>query len=380
MCKKHLLGMLLLWAMTLGLVGCLPAAEVNEDGTHVDIVPGALDPGSYVCNPMDDHVDNQVREQGVHGRLFYVEPGGPQYSRVADYIEFGTEPDVDLYFNRLFVPTRPFDRGFVTESGETITAADGFSTLYEWFGIHFESRLTLSGSMSPGRYQMAILSDDGAVMNVGPSGEQNLVIDNDGETSTRLRCATEAVELQAGQMLPFSIDYYQGPRYHIAMILLWRPWPASPADVNDPLCDKWGNDFWFDSTQVPPQPQSNYNDLLSRGWQVVPAESLMLPERKTFNPCNEPAPVISGVSVPSVSTNAATVTWQTDRPATTQVSLTEVATGVVTLTALDSTLNENHSVMLTGLRSNTQYRVKVISSSASGRSTESTEIIFRTSR
>ncbi|MGE0762156.1 MAG: hypothetical protein AB7N80_02645 [Bdellovibrionales bacterium] len=378
MCKQYVKKGILILA-TLALAGCLQD-QVSEEGTVVDLEPGsAPDPDTYVCNPLDDGVGDQARDQGLHGRLYYVEPGGPQYSSVHDYMSYATEAPVDLFFNQLYVPTRPFDRGFVTESGITLQAADG-STLYEWFGIHFESQLQLASGQAPGRYQIGVLSDDGTMMSVGEPGFEQLLINNDGWTPTRMRCATEAVELAAGQKLPFTLDYFQGPRYHIALVMVWRPWPASPADVNDPLCDRSGNSFWFDSTQNPPRPTSNYHALLSRGWQVIQPENFALPGSQEENPCNEPAPILSNLAIGDITTTSATVTWLTDRPATTQVVLTEVATGTVTVLDGDAALVLNHTLVMTGLRVNTQYRVKAVSKSASGRSSETPEITFRTSR
>ena len=370
----------------LALSGCLQD-KVEEGGTEVDITPPGSeqptpDPATYVCNPLDDGSGAQDSDQGVHGELFYVPPGGPQYSSVSDYINHATPVPVDLYFNQLFIPTRPFDRGFVTQSGITLTAGDGVTTLYEWFGIRFEGNLQLAPAQAAGNYQLAVLSDDGAVLSVGASDSALELINNDGWTPTRMRCATAPVSLAAGQRLPFTLDYFQGPRYHIALIMMWRPWPASPADVNDPLCDRSGNNFWFDSNQNPPAPTNNYNALLARGWTVVAPENLVLPGAQEENPCNAPAPVLSGLSVGSVGSTTATVSWLTDIPATSQVVVTEVATGAVSFvpTPENPNLILVHSVPVSGLKTNTQYRVAARSKSSSGLSADSNEVIFRTAR
>lgn len=369
----------ILAGVVLCLAGCL-TDQVAEDGTVVDVTPAGPDPSTYVCNPMDGDSGIVDRTQGVLGKLFYVPEGGTVYNTAAEYIANATPVDVDIYFNQLFVPTRPFDRGFVTQSGITLTAGDGVTTLYEWFGISYKGNLQLGPTDAPGAYQLAILSDDGSMMYVGPEGSQSLVVNNDGWHSTRMGCATAPINLAAGEKLPFTLDYFQGPRFHISLVLMWRPWPTNPADETDPLCGSAGNSFWFDSTQDPPAPTANYDALLARGWKVVAPENLSLPGEAEENPCNEPAPVLSAVTISGVQRNQITVSWTTDRPATSQVVYTDAATGAVSSTPATTTLVTNHNVVVTGLTANTLYRVKGVSQSSSGRSAESAEVTLRTAR
>lgn len=374
--RKGILMRAVLAGVAFALAGCL-LDKAEDQGTEVDIVP-TPDPNTYVCNPLGDGTGTDARDQGLKGELFYVPPGAPTYPIASDYIANAVKiEEIELFFNQLFIPTRPFDRGFVTQGGITLAAADG-TTLYEYFAIRFQSQLKLAEGQAPGLYQLAILSDDGAVMTMD-SGALT-VVDNDGWHSTRMGCATQPIQLNAGESLPFELNYFQGPRYHIAMTLMWRPWPANPGDVNDPLCGRAGNSFWFDSTQDPPAPTANYSTILSRGWQVVSPDNFKLPSTGETNPCNEPAPELSAVAVGSVSKDTAVISWVTDRPATSQASVTEVATGITNLTIENSALVVPHSVTITGLKANTQYKVKAISKSSSGRSSESSEITFRTSR
>jgi hypothetical protein len=65
------------------------------------------------------------------------------------------------------------------------------------------------------------------------------------------------------------IDYYQGPRYHIALTMLWRDWPTSGSAV-DTYCGASGNDVFWDSTTTPSTPKTAYNNLMTR-WQIVPS-------------------------------------------------------------------------------------------------------------
>jgi hypothetical protein len=402
--KMHISGkVLLLMAVCALLNSCLLVPDSGEDqGTEVEIVPvpGEVpDSNTYVCNPMDE-VDESIRASGhgVRGMLYYLEPSQPRYTSVDDYFTYGTfaqaisrvtnEPtEISLYFNQIYIPTRPFDRGFTTEAGQTLMTPQG-DTLYEYFAVRHEGRLQL-GSKTPGLYQMAILSDDGAKLHMDFGGGYQNVVNNDGQHPTRMGCAVMPVQLGADDKIPFVLDYNQGPRFHISLILMWRPWPDSPsspgtpatlAEAQDAFCGVQGNSFYFDSTQNPPTPSANYNALLSRGWEVVENENYLLPEENEVNPCNEPAPVVSNFRVVTISSTGFILAWDTDRPATSQVNY-RLSSGVTeTLTPSDGLYYTNHRVTVTGLSPNTDYVVKGISSSVSGLTTESAARTLRTRR
>ncbi|MGB8706760.1 MAG: redoxin domain-containing protein [Dehalococcoidia bacterium] len=69
--------------------------------------------------------------------------------------------------------------------------------------------------------------------------------------------------------------------------------------------------------------------------------------------------------VPSTTEAGATITWKTDKPATSQVNYGKTETYGST-TPLDTNLSTSHSVTLTGLDPNTTYNFKVISTYADG--------------
>lgn len=322
-----------LFALMVFLMVALSACKEGDSvdaggGTDVDIVPPYMppDPSTYVCNPFDGSEQLGDRTQGILGKLFYTLPGETNYTRAVDYITYAHPVDeVSLFFNQLSIPTRPWDRGFVTRSGDVITTPQG-DTLYEYFGINFKSQFTLAPGESSGLYQFAILSDDGAVLRMqDANGDWQEVVNNDGTHPTRMGCGTYPVDIQEGQYIPFEVDYYQGPRYHISLIIMWRPWNG---DANDPECGRQGNSRYFDSTQNPPSPQAAYQGLLDRGWQVVSSDHYYL-EKPEENPCNETAPVIEDYLVTDVQQTTISVSWSTDKAATTEVEWTNVGTGEV---------------------------------------------------
>jgi peroxiredoxin len=90
-----------------------------------------------------------------------------------------------------------------------------------------------------------------------------------------------------------------------------------------------------------------------------------------------PPPVISGVKVFNITDSSATVTWQTDRPATSHV---EYGTTDVygSTTPLNDELTTSHSVTLTGLKPSTTYYFEMKSQDAGGNEAMSEPRTFTT--
>ncbi len=76
-------------------------------------------------------------------------------------------------------------------------------------------------------------------------------------------------------------------------------------------------------------------------------------------------PAISGVTQSNITGSSASITWQTDQPATGQVEYgTSAAYG--STSSVDQNLSASHSVVLAGLQPNTTYHFKVKSKDAGG--------------
>ncbi|WP_141735584.1 PA14 domain-containing protein [Oligoflexus tunisiensis] len=93
----------------------------------------------------------------------------------------------------------------------------GVTGLNEWFALHTTTRLIVP---SDGTYTFKLNSDDGAKIYL----DGTLLIDNDGQHAPTAKEAT--VALAAGEHA-LTIDYFQGPRYQIALELYWKTPGAS---------------------------------------------------------------------------------------------------------------------------------------------------------
>jgi peroxiredoxin len=86
---------------------------------------------------------------------------------------------------------------------------------------------------------------------------------------------------------------------------------------------------------------------------------------------------ISGIKVSNITELAATISWATDKPATSKV-LFGVTNAYGSTTALDQKLATSHSATLAGLTPNTTYHFKVTSQNGSGNEAASQDQTFTT--
>lgn len=378
--------LLLLTIAAFAVSGCLTdSGKGTESGSTVVSNPDSTPPSSpsadperTVCDPFSTN-SPQARDRGLIGNLFYLSDDQPRYDNMADIMANAHIAEANIYLDRLFIPTRPFDRGFYTQSGTLVTNSDG-NALYEYFGLHMESQLQLAPGDAPGYYQLATLADDGAIVKI-PDGQGGwkVLVDNDGTHETKMECATEAIYLNSTTKIPVVIDYYQGPRYHISMVAMWRP--VSGAVTMDPYCGVRGNSLYFDSSKDPVENQPAFYELLSRDWKVLENANYFFPDQAQ-NPCvpTEQPLAITTFTLSNVQRTSITLNWTTNIPSTSQGWWKNVSTLASSTTAVDSTLVQTHQLTITGLSPNTLYSVKAISTTPGGQNAVSDERAFRTPR
>ena len=153
-------------------------------------------------------------------------PGGkiewmPDFGALTPIYTFIT-PNLD-------VPIREYTKGFPTPEKQTVV---------ENFAVRFRGKLAVD---TPGKYVFWLLSDDGSKLYINST----LVINNDGvhgimrgkgrkDLSKNTSVSWEidghfvelgkrgSIELTAGTH-PFEIQYFQGPRYEIALQWFYQP-------------------------------------------------------------------------------------------------------------------------------------------------------------
>ena len=170
--------------------------------------------------------------------------------------------------------------GFPKLDGSMIQTAEN-SDLVEYFSLQFRTELKLGPDDEEGEYEFAFLSDDGIRMEVGEGANAYTYLESSGIQATKMTCSTGTVSLNRSISLPVKIKYFQGPRTEIALTFLWRKAGSS----RDSLCGAMGRDKFFDYRNNPSTPQTAYNDLIARGWNVVPAHVFRLPRDEYMNPC-----------------------------------------------------------------------------------------------
>jgi hypothetical protein len=227
---------------------------------------------------------NLSNQNGLMAELF--DAGGQQLNKIELYQTEEAKINSQLYFNQLYVPTKRFSEGFQTTSGDYLKGKNG-EILVEYFSLQFKTILKLPSELESGYYELATLADDGSRVIINPNTENSqTVVEFNGYTSTRFTCAKNLIYIDHDSEIPMIIDYFQGPRTEIAIILMWRKIENHNNGLDfekDRLCGVSNQFTYFD-------PRNNsrqgplYTELLNRSWAPVPANAFFLPEEKT-NPC-----------------------------------------------------------------------------------------------
>jgi hypothetical protein len=134
-----------------------------------------------------------VDSSGLEGKLYFLRRDTqhlPNFKRM--------KPKGSIYVTSLSVWPQRFDQGFAN-----------LTNRYEWFAIEYTGKFWIE---TPGEYGFRLLSDDGAKLRI--DGKQ--VIDNDGIHPPA--SATASATLTRGTH-DIGVDYFQGPRDTVALVL-----------------------------------------------------------------------------------------------------------------------------------------------------------------
>ncbi len=329
--------------------------DVNKYASH-----------KLICDPFSDVplVTVTTYEQGIKANLYYRETGMPRMYKAMDYINFTRKSEKDIFLTDINVPTRMFTEGFSTSDGKVLKK-DNEEKLIEYFGLKMSTHLVLAENDEEGFYELAVLADDGSNLIIKSGDGDNadeMLINNDGDHPTRMGCSSRVINLKKNAMLPIEMHYYQGPKYHISNVLIWR---KSATAGTDPSCGLLGNSLFFNPNKNS-EKQPAYKDLLARGWKVVRPENFKVGKNSIdYNPCVKgTAPIINQFAINAIEGNWIQISFKTDIPSTAQLQFTNTLTGAITTTTSDNLLRTNHILEVNNLLPGGTYKVKAVAVSS----------------
>lgn len=248
--------------------------SVKSDTPDDPVTPPGPPP-QIICDPfaagnnIDPKYGIQAALHYTPARLASSDCANPSQCGSRDYIDKGTKYDAAVFMSQVYVPTRNFSDGFEVQ-GQGKLKDQYNNDLIEWFALDMKSQLTLSDDDAEGMYQFATVSDDGITLTV--SGDDVLV--DEGEHSPRLKCSSQVVPFKKGDLKPFRLTYFQGPRTQISLTLMWRKIDAQS------LADCGTSDGYFGASGLPAS-------LKDKGWKVLKPQNFKL--KDGYNLCSMPA-------------------------------------------------------------------------------------------
>lgn len=256
-------------------------------------IPALSEASDYVCSALGT-ITVQSETSGLKCELRYVDQSSSlsvteknalsvrQY--FDDSLAAVSKSPSTIFLNDVNVPTRSFDTGFLTASGDYLLDNSG-ARLIEYFGLKMDSVLHLSANDEEGDYELATISDDGTIMQYkDASGNWTDLILNDGSHAPRMGCASKLITMKRDTRLPIRILYNQGPKVNIANVLMWRKITGTgtaAANYNKYCGIESNSDFWKPGST---SPGPNVQDLLTMSWSIVKPANFALPDNE-LNPC-----------------------------------------------------------------------------------------------
>ncbi len=186
----------------------VPLSEAVKD-SDIDVV----------CDPFSSETACSSGS-GLIGNVFYlpyrfgVDDVNIYNKRNAEYyVEHGIRvPNLLVQLTRLNIEDRSWLQGFPIGNKGLVADQNG-NPLLEYFALNLKGNLELKGNFAEGEYELAIASDDGAILQL----DGRTFIDNDGHHPIRWACSNKSVTLKKGKKIPVRLLYYQGPRDRIAL-------------------------------------------------------------------------------------------------------------------------------------------------------------------
>lgn len=245
---------------------------------------GAKDP--LTCDPTTNTTPAVL---GLTGSAYYLDSSQPRYDLSTDYPKYGHKVTKPVELSQLFVPTRDPLAGFPLDNNQFLKDDLG-NLLTVYYGLDLHSSIKLSDADAPGKYQFAIISDDGAALSLANSqNDYQTIVNNEHAHPSTMACATQTVDMVNGALrVPMHLTYFEGPLVRISLILMWRRIPdnAGSSGLADVECGRGGDGYFFswDGNSKTSVPLTAYQNLLARGWKPLNANNYELTASQSLCP------------------------------------------------------------------------------------------------
>lgn len=202
-------------------------------------------------------------------------------SATGEYVAVRPLKDSDFVLDEIFVSNRS-NFGFPMADGEPIRLPNS-TILQTYFSLKIEGVLRLPASEA-GYYSVAVISDDGVVVDFDRESGFERLIDAPGVYPERMNCAAPAVlHFDGTNEVGMRILYLQGPANHLSLNLIMKKLTDEEVaayqagdDSADVFCGTGGVDNFF-VTQADGSasvPSNRWLELEDRNWFVVPSAYL----------------------------------------------------------------------------------------------------------
>ncbi len=259
--------------------------------------------GAAVCDSSASTCANSWKPTSV-ANFFNPSPLGTSSSQQPALPILGSS---NVWVSNFNFITQYYTTGFTDNSGNALQA--GGSTMNEYFGLKFNGLIQIPSGVLPAgttnaQYQFALVSDDGATLSIN----NQMIVNGDGTHASKMSCFSTPtgttptlVTLSTTTAVPFELQYYEGPRCEIALMMLYRKVPTA-GNIADTLCALPQSNTllftppqnstctsgstipWTPNTNSPTTANNNYTTLVADGWAPVPPTWFVLPPNTT-NTC-----------------------------------------------------------------------------------------------
>ena len=154
---------------------------------------------------------------------------------------------------------RTYAYGVVGREGDYIVDPRSGQELLEDYLIRYTGQILIDNAQEEGLYEFALISDDGVLLKI--SGKS--IVKSRKLQAPRFNCAKRYVKLRQGQSRSLQLYYYQGPKHHVANVLLWRK--VGDVDAKGSSIIKKCDQERYCGKRI-----MNVDAALNLGWKVVP--------------------------------------------------------------------------------------------------------------